>query len=191
MPTSLPRSQESNRYYNMVTTLVFPAFVEKFKHMRVREVTMQQDGARCHTCKKKDGLEASMTQKLNAAGAKLRPRIKVVTQPAQSPDVNICDLAFFRALACALRKRRRVASGASRTALFDLDKLAADSHHAAFNDYSSETLEEMWAYKTIIMDRIIESKGGNDYMTVVARPKSARAESGPEGSRYSWRGRYI
>ena len=91
----------------MVTTLVFPAIVEKFKHMRVREVTMQQDGARCHTQKKKDGFEA-MTQKLNAAGAKLRPRIKVVTQPAQSPDVNICDLAFFRALACALRKRRRV-----------------------------------------------------------------------------------
>ena len=88
MPTSLPRSQESNRYYNMVTTLVFPAIVEKFKHMRVREVTMQQDSARCHTCKKKDGFEA-MTQKLNAAGAKLRPRIKVVTQPAQSPDVNI------------------------------------------------------------------------------------------------------
>ena len=48
MPTSLPRSQESKRYYNMVTTLVFPAIVEKFKHMRVREVTMQQDGARCH-----------------------------------------------------------------------------------------------------------------------------------------------
>ena len=46
-----------------------------------------------------------MTQKLNAAGAKLRPRIKVVTQPAQSPDVNICDLAFFRALACALRNK--------------------------------------------------------------------------------------
>ena len=139
----------------MVTTLVFPAIVEKFKHMRVREVTMQQDGARCHTDtqKKKAGFEA-MTQKLNAAGAKLRPRIKVVTQPTQSPDVNICDLAFFRALACALRKRR--------TALFDLDKLAADSH-AAFNDYSSETLEETWAYKTIITDSIIESKGGNDY----------------------------
>ena len=86
----------------MVTTLVFPAIVEKFnnnKHMRVREVTMQQDGARCHTDtqKKKAGFEA-MTQKLNAAGAKLRPRIKVVTQPTQSPDVNICDLAFFRAL---------------------------------------------------------------------------------------------
>ena len=146
MPTSLPRSQESYRYYNMVTMLVFPAIVaEKFKHMRVREVMMQQDDARCHTQKKKDGFEA-MTQKLNAAGAKLRPRIKVVTQPAQSPDVNICDLAFFRALACALRKRRRVASGASRTALFDLDKLAADSRAAAFNVFSPETLEDMYTY---------------------------------------------
>ena len=48
---------------NQVTTIVFPAIVEKFKHMRVREVTMQQDGARCHTQKKKDGFEA-MTQKL-------------------------------------------------------------------------------------------------------------------------------
>ena len=162
MFTSLPRSQESNRYCNMVTTLVFPAIVKKFEHMRVREVTMQQDGARCHTQKKKDGEEA-ITPKLNAAGAQLRPRINVATQPAQSPAVNICDLAFFRALACALRKRRRVASGASRTALFDLDKLAADSHHAAFTDYSSEPLEEMWAYKPIIMDRLIESKGGNDY----------------------------
>ena len=47
MPTSLPRSQESNRYYNMVTTLVFPAIVEKFKHMRVREVTMQQPEGQC------------------------------------------------------------------------------------------------------------------------------------------------
>ena len=63
MPTSLPRSQESYRYYNMVTMLVFPAIVaEKFKHMRVREVMMQQDDARCHTQKKKDGFEA-MTQK--------------------------------------------------------------------------------------------------------------------------------
>ena len=149
----------------MCKSLTFPLhrpIVEMFKHMGVREVTLQQDGARCHTQKKKDGEEA-ITPKLNAAGAKLRPRIKVATQPAQSPDVNICDLAFFRALACALRKRRRVASGASRTALFDLDKLAADSRAAFIKDYSPETLEVMWAYKTIIMDRIIEPKGGNDY----------------------------
>ena len=137
------------KYEKLVTTVVFPAIVKAFKNTGVREVTLQQDGARCHTQKKKDGTEA-MTKKLTAIGAKLRPRIKVVTQAAQSPDLNICDLAFFRALGCVLRKRRRVASGASRSVLFDLDKLAADAR-AAFDDYSPETLEEMWAYKSIIM----------------------------------------
>jgi len=78
---------------------------------------------------------------------------------------------------------------ASRTALFDLDKLAADSH-AAFNDYSSETLEETWAYKTIITDSIIESKGGNDYDRRRTTEERESAERGPEGSRYSWCGRY-
>ena len=80
-----------------------------------------------------------MTKKLNAIGAKLRPRIRVRTQPAQSPDVNICDLAFFRALACLVRKRRRIASGESRSALFDLDKLAADTR-AAFRDAGGDVV---------------------------------------------------
>ena len=42
--------------------------------------------------------------KLNVAGAKLRIPITVRTQPAQSPDFNICDLALLRALKCAVRK---------------------------------------------------------------------------------------
>ena len=29
-------SMNADKYYNMVTTLVFPAIVEKFKHIRVR-----------------------------------------------------------------------------------------------------------------------------------------------------------
>ena len=83
MPTSLPRSQESNRYYNMVTTLVFPAIVEKFKHMRVREVTMQQDGARCHTQKKKDGFEAIMPETLESP-----PPSPTTGAGAQNPNVR-------------------------------------------------------------------------------------------------------
>ena len=117
-----------------------------------------------------------MTKKLNAIGAKLRPRIRVRTQPAQSPDVNICDLAFFRALACLVRKRRRIASGESRSALFDLDTLAADTR-AAFRDYSPETLEEMWCYKSLVMERILACGGGNDY----SRRRTAEERTkGPE-----------
>ena len=55
-------------------------------------------GAPVHTQKRKDGTEP-MTDKLNAYGATLSPPIEVYTQPPQSPDFNINDLAFFRAVA--------------------------------------------------------------------------------------------
>ena len=35
--------------------------------------------------------------------------------------------------------------------------------HAAFEAYDPDTLEKMWVYKSIVMDRVIASKGGNDY----------------------------
>ena len=81
-------------------------------------------------------------------------------------------------LACLLRKRRRIAVGESRTCLFDLDKLAADTQ-AAFKDYSPETLEEMWAYKSLIMGRIIDSNGGNDY----SRRRTAEEREGRKRAR--------
>jgi hypothetical protein len=156
------KTMDSKRYKKMVIDTVFPAIVEAFKDTGVKEVTLQQDGARAHTKKKPSTGEEPLTKELNAIGAKLTPRIRVRTQPAQSPDVNICDLAFFRALACALRKRRRVAAGVSRSVLFDLDKLAADAQ-AAFEAYDEETLDQMWAYKTLIMQRIIDADGWNNY----------------------------
>ena len=121
-----------------------------------------------------------MTKKLTTIGAKLRPRIRVRTQPAQSPDVNICDLAFFRALACLVRKRRRIASGESRSALFDLDTLAADTR-AAFRDYSPETLEEMWCYKSLVMERILACGGGNDLAMTTAGAAPLRSKTTGNG----------
>ena len=79
-------SMTAAQYEAMMTKKIFPAVVKAFKHTGVREVRVQQDGARCHTQKKKNG-EEPMTVKLNAIGKKLRPRIVVTTQPAQSPDV--------------------------------------------------------------------------------------------------------
>lgn len=79
-------------------------------------------------------------------------------QPSQSPDTNICDIAFFRALAACVAKRRR---GVERgRAQFDLDRLAADVE-AAFSEYSVATLDHMWAYKSELMLKIIEADGGN------------------------------
>ena len=49
------------------------------------------------------------------------PLIELVRQPAQSPDFNICDLAFFRALSVAVRKRRRTTMRGAKK--FDIDQL--------------------------------------------------------------------
>ena len=135
-----------------------------------------------------------MTQKLNAAGAKLRPRIKVVTQPAQTPDVNICDLAFFRALWPApcgnvavwprrLAPRvRRAQHSLIWTSWLLIHMQPSTITHPRPWKRCGHTRQSSWTAS--LSQRVAMT------MTVVARPKSARAESGPEGSRYSWRGRY-
>ena len=92
----------AQRYYDKMVGEVFPALVLRYPN--ATRIEVQQDGAPVHTQKRKDGTEP-MTDRLNAYGATLSPPIEVYTQPPQSPDFNINDLAFFRALSCAVQKR--------------------------------------------------------------------------------------
>ena len=116
------------------------------------KVIVQQDGARPHT-----GQYA--VKKMNAIGARLTPAITAITQPAQSPDFNVNDLAFFRALDVRVRKPRR-GKGNS----FDKDVLVCDEE-AAHAEFPSETIERMFAYKEKVMDVVLKPPcdGGNDY----------------------------
>ena len=141
----------AKQYYHMVTTKVFPAIVKAYPYPQFKEVVYQHDGARPHTG---EDVEA----RLNEFGAKLRPKIRVVRQPPNSPDTNICDLALFRALAVAVHKRLRTTS---HTTLFDLERLVKDVE-AAFKEYDADTLDSMWDYKTYVMEQIAID-GGNTY----------------------------
>ena len=58
----------------------------------------------------------------------------LTTQSAQSPDVNLCDLAFFSASQMKVFKRRRQSNR-----LFDVDKLEADIK-AEFKKYPVASL---------------------------------------------------
>ena len=81
----------------------------------------------------------------------------------------MCDIAFFRALAtCVAKRRRGLERGKTQ---FDLERLA-DDVQAAFKAYSHDTLDQMWAYKSELMKKIVEADGGNWRMTsaVAARP---------------------
>ena len=96
----------------------------------LKPIIVQQDGARPHTGQ-------DMEERLNIEGACGFPQIKVITQPAQSPDLNICDLAFFSALATAVRKVRR----GKRS--FEIEQLVSDVYEA-LDDYPSAKIEKMW-----------------------------------------------
>eukprot|EP00051_Salpingoeca_urceolata_P000209 m.511733 g.511733 ORF g.511733 m.511733 type:complete len:149 (-) comp103027_c0_seq1:185-631(-) len=72
---------------------VLPAVSQAYKHRAGRRssaycIELQVDGAPLH-------VGGGNINKLNAIGAALRPPVKVVQQPAQSPDVNVCDLTLY------------------------------------------------------------------------------------------------
>ena len=52
----------ADKYYEMMTERIFPALTARFPDARL--IRVQQDGATCHTGKKKNG-EQAMTAKLN------------------------------------------------------------------------------------------------------------------------------
>ena len=107
----------AERYVKLMTETVLPAISEAYRVTGVREVTVQHDGAPPHVGKDAEG-------KIDNAGKKLRPKIKILRQPSQLPDFNLCDLSFFRALASLIAKRRR---GLDKQRLqFDIERLVDD-----------------------------------------------------------------
>ena len=148
-------SMTADKYFELMKDEVMPAIAKLFStaSWKVREVIVQQDGAKPHTGKK-------VVERLNKIGAEMTPKIALRTQPAQSPDFNVCDLALFRGLESKVRKLRR----GLKEGLYDKEKLTRDVK-AALTDYPSETLEKMWGHKEFVMERVAsdEIAGGNNY----------------------------
>ena len=162
----------ANRYQDLMVDEVFPAIRAAFPDEEV--VYVQHDGTPPHTGKTPGKKNRSTPVVLAEAGEKRKrgePRIEMVEQPAQSPDFNLCDLAFLRALACSVRKRRRLGPGEKRS--FDLKELA-DDVKAEFDDYPAEKIEDMVQHLHYVLNESLKTdpKGGNDY----PRHRSAEAK---------------
>ena len=137
------------KYVEMMTTKVFTAIRKLYAGQE--KVTVQHDGAPGH------GKPDSNTAKqLAEAGRKRKrgePLIELVRQPAQSPDFNICDLAFFRALSVAVRKRRRTTMRGAKK--FDIDQLVEDVYQA-YKEYDPDQLEKLWQHKSYVMGAVLK-----------------------------------
>ena len=142
---------DADKYLEMMQTKVFPAVRKKMNW--ATELRCQQDGAAAHTGK-------GNLVKLNKVGARKRKRtkcnIKVFTQPAQSPDTNINDLAIFPSMSKRFNKKQK------HEVISNLDRLAANARRA-WNELPTDVLAKAWATKTNVLKAIIKAKGGNDF----------------------------
>ena len=77
-----------------------------------------------------------------------------MTQPPNSPDLNLCDLGFFSSL-------KHMVSQVC-THCTDRDEMTQNVVQA-FEDYPSDKLEDMWASYYNNMRSNMKDLGGNDY----------------------------
>jgi hypothetical protein len=141
-----PLSVTADVYEDIIIKKVLPAI--KLKLLPVaegRSVTLQQDGARPHTA-------GGIIARIEAAACSLGMELVVETQPAQSPDLNLCDLGIFASLQA---RQQQVWT----TTVDGLIKAVAE----VWEQYDWQTLERAWFVLCGVYDLILEHKGDNNY----------------------------
>ena len=81
-----------------------------------------------------------------------RRSIVVVTQPAQSPDLNVLDLGFFRSL------QSRVHSSSTNNMAELIDEV-----ERMYWEYDAITMERVWQSLFNVYNSILQVGGGNEY----------------------------
>ena len=120
-----------------------------------QEIWLQHDGARPHTAKANEEVFEEKGQEKDFL-------ITVCEQPAQSPDTNMDDIAFFNSL-------QSDTSCVSTSNLFDL----RDAVNKCYEEYPAERLEACWRVLNVNLRGILETEGDNDYAKHVGNRKRA------------------
>lgn len=147
-----PRSVDSKYYLELmrgdgIEQGIIDAIKEKFFFKRSRSITIQHDGAKPHNG---NGNEAV----INALGCSDGWKIKVKTQPAQSPDLNILDLGFFYSLKNRAQKLKRQVK--------NIDQLI-ENIKECYDNYDRKTLDKIWGSQYAVYNEILKCNGDNQY----------------------------
>ena len=125
--------------------MLLPAIVEKWPRTErlSRKIWIQQDGAKSHiNTDDEEFREAIQDQELN---------VGLYTQAANSPDVNLLDLGFFRAI-----------QSFNDVAPKNEEELIQSVQHA-YTTYPRKRLNRMWLTLQSVFNQIILCNGDNDY----------------------------
>ena len=132
-------------YQELLISKLLPAIVEKLPWMDQlsRKILIQQDGAKSHISAGDDEFnEALIDQNINA---------ELYTQAANSPDVNLLDLGFSRAI-----QSFNDAAPKNKEQLIQ-------SVHEAYKNYPQKRLNHTWLTLQSVFNPITLCNGDNDY----------------------------
>ena len=132
-------------YRELLISKLLPAIIENWPRTDrlSRKIWIQQDGANSHiNTDDQEFREAIQDQELNAG---------LYTQAANSPDVNLLDLGFFRAI--------QSFNDAAPKNKEDLIKLV----QLAYNNYPRTNLNRTWLTLQSVFNQIILCNGDNKY----------------------------
>lgn len=137
-------------YRELLLDKVIPSIVEKwprgeFNNPRVI-IRIQQDGARAHILPEDERFNKKLED------MQLLNKLILYTQPPNSPDVNINDLGFFRALSAHYKKY----SPKNPSEIIEYVRKAHE-------EYPREMIGRMYLTLMTCLNEIIENHGDNNY----------------------------
>lgn len=117
------------------------------------QVKIQQDGARPHTSAQFKNLWENLLVALAMEGVlPFADKVTLLTQPPNSPDLNLNDNGFFNALQAGYKRF------APRN-----DREMIDAVQEVWSKYPAQRINHMWLTLQANFNAIIEVHGGNDY----------------------------
>jgi len=119
---------------------------------------VQQDGASPHTGKGNPEI-------LNSAGMGHGWLVELVTQPAQSPDLNVNDLGFFASLKSRVWGMNACSIDGLVEAIFE-----------QYEEYDGETLERVWQSLFKVYNQTLRKMGDNDFAVEHTEVKKRQRE---------------
>lgn len=132
-------------YKKYLLEYLFPEIKEKWPRKdRHRLIWVQQDNAKPHV--------SPFDPEVLAAGSEGGWNIRLMYQPPNSPDTNVCDLGMFASLQ-SLQYRKYMRN------IKDIIQAVEE----AYNEMSKETLNDIFLSLQNCMRCILEHDSGNDY----------------------------
>ncbi|XP_047961430.1 uncharacterized protein LOC125206185 [Salvia hispanica] len=135
-------TQEMTREW--LITKIIPAIHSKWPTSACKEIYIQQDNAKPHI----STTDPQFEEAANSNGFK----IQLICQPPNSPDTNILDLSFFRAIQSLKDKKP----------CNNVDELLQNVREA-YEELTPQTLNKVFLTLQSVLTEILEVKGGNNY----------------------------